>query len=796
MQIIQLKTKKDYFILTASVLAFIFCLLYSFRQMYGYDIGFYVRIGEWILDNLKVPSRDYFAYTYTGEYIDNYWLYQVIQALIYRIGGIFGLVFINSLLIAVNFILIIYRGVRGTRIPNHYLFPLGLMMVIIVFSISFEIRPHAFSFLILNFLLLNLDSYFKNRTKKNLYYLPVLMLLWVNLHGLLYAMGWVVIGCYWIAIWIKDKKIDKQLSIFFAYAIVICLLNPNFHIGIYQAFENVRMLIFGNPFKENVSELISVFSPLVLDDIMIYGKFVPYQAGPMAYLYMILLLAAWIVTWKRRNYAELLMSVMFFLLLVSALKNVGYFIITTFPVVFSLLDGQNKEAKHFATANRKKLYNYFVWGIIAFSILFNLSNILRTVTNDLYLTHDSSNLSFGWRENSLVIPSKSVDFMHKNKLYGKLINHYNFGGYLEMTLPQPVFIDGRADVMGEGFFKEYLRIVTPKGKKLIEEKYNPQIAIFPYRDDKLWFNVFRNDPSWRLVHLDECACIYLKKGYRDDIPDLKPYIVTGGVPHYTTQNIKELLTASHADNFFERHFKKQYVPMAEEKLATFCFQNEWYEEAVSFAMNGIKKSTKDYSLLYYNTGTFFNAIADYENSKNSYQRFLDINKMPDEKQKNEAEKLINNISKANLNSPEMYYSLGLNFEKQKSFGRALFCYKKALALSNNSKYLLNIAIIYYKKDNLEESQKIFRQLIAEKPEDPYINFNYGLVFYKLKQFETADKLFMKTFSLKNDNQSINNTIIRFYVATNQKEKLSSFIHTLQSSNLPFERSLLLKNSQL
>src|SRR5207253_8957841 len=44
-------------------------------------------------------------------------------------------------------------------------------------------------------------------------------------------------------------------------------------------------------------------------------------------------------------------------------------------------------------------------------------------------------------------PIKAVEFIKSHHLTGRMLNAYDFGGYLIWTLPeQPVFIDGRADL--------------------------------------------------------------------------------------------------------------------------------------------------------------------------------------------------------------------------------------------------------------------------------------------------------------------------------------------------------------
>ena len=63
-----------------------------------------------------------------------------------------------------------------------------------------------------------------------------------------------------------------------------------------------------------------------------------------------------------------------------------------------------------------------------------------------------------------VVPLYATEFIHSTGLNGRMFNTYGFGGYLiEQLYPdQLVFIDGRADVYGDKFLSEYLKIVEGK----------------------------------------------------------------------------------------------------------------------------------------------------------------------------------------------------------------------------------------------------------------------------------------------------------------------------------------------
>jgi hypothetical protein len=60
------------------------------------------------------------------------------------------------------------------------------------------------------------------------------------------------------------------------------------------------------------------------------------------------------------------------------------------------------------------------------------------------------------------LPVGAVNFIDENNINGRMYNSYDIGGYLIFRLypEQKVFIDGRADLYGDDFVKDYLQIET------------------------------------------------------------------------------------------------------------------------------------------------------------------------------------------------------------------------------------------------------------------------------------------------------------------------------------------------
>lgn len=191
------------------------------------DMWWYLRTGEWILENGQVPTEDVFSYTFSGvEWINVKWGYEVIVYLFSQIGG----VEFTSIFQAIMSSLIVFSlfGIYRTLNKQGSIAVWSVITLIAILTSSFRMtaRPETISHL---FSLLVLLIYFKSKDNKKLIYLWIpLQILWTNLHEA-YATGLVIMGS--IAAWelvqsisqkenpIKNKIIQGALGGLFAVVI-------------------------------------------------------------------------------------------------------------------------------------------------------------------------------------------------------------------------------------------------------------------------------------------------------------------------------------------------------------------------------------------------------------------------------------------------------------------------------------------------------------------------------------------------------------------------------------------------
>jgi len=162
-------------------------------------IGWHIRNGEQMLRTHAITRIDQFSSTMSGRpWFAWEWLYDLAIASIHERLGLNGVVFFTALVIAATFALTFRLTLRRAVLPVAVIL---LMLSVGASIIHFFARPHVVSWLfaVIWFQLLDSSEIISGReTDRRLLWLPVLMLLWVNLHGG-FLLGLALLGLYLLA---------------------------------------------------------------------------------------------------------------------------------------------------------------------------------------------------------------------------------------------------------------------------------------------------------------------------------------------------------------------------------------------------------------------------------------------------------------------------------------------------------------------------------------------------------------------------------------------------------------------
>jgi len=454
---------------TIIILLFLFVFVSNIIPIHSYDLFWHIKVGEHIVNEKSLPEQDLFSYTAK----DNYWtLHEYpIQAILYIIDNNFGmdrLIIFKALIITLAFF-ILYKSI------NKYTYPTVLIIIIVNLLALFHssVRPHVFFWLMLSILFYLLQ-------KQKLNYLPILFLIWTNIHSSVLIGLFILtvyLGCKIIKSWNK-KQITVLVSCFIA-----SLINPNFYEQLLYPIRNTQFLT-----------IIYEWHPFEL-------------TNPYFLLFLGFLLITIILILKQKQHiriADILILITFIYLGFKSRRNVAVSAIIIAPILSyyaTLLIRKSHKAKAIIKrTNTKDIALILIIIIASIFCIAQLNSLKLGINKDFY-------------------PITATYFIKNNDLKGNIFNDYNFGGYLIYNLypENKIFIDGRIVMYGQRIFDEYYSIKWQENnyEELIE-KYNIKIFIIKYESKIL--NYLAGSEQYKLVYFDEKALIYVRDN--EDIRDL------------------------------------------------------------------------------------------------------------------------------------------------------------------------------------------------------------------------------------------------------------------------------------
>lgn len=222
------------------ILAMISIVLYSFSEgINGNDFWWHIKIGEWIVKNKAVPTTDIFSWYGVAnnfEWTAHEWLADIIFYLIYSTFGEEGM-YIFSLTLAYVMMFLMFGKCKKYIEINYLIGGLFFALYAITTSFFFYGRPHVFSYLLLYFELDFLYDFQNNPKSKKIYFIPVLAVLWSNLHGGSANLSYIVCFIFLVANLFNfnigrvksvrfEKKELRKLVVILIVTIFCILINP------------------------------------------------------------------------------------------------------------------------------------------------------------------------------------------------------------------------------------------------------------------------------------------------------------------------------------------------------------------------------------------------------------------------------------------------------------------------------------------------------------------------------------------------------------------------------------------
>ncbi len=131
----------------------------------------------------------------------------------------------------------------------------------------------------------------------------------------------------------------------------------------------------------------------------------------------------------------------------------------------------------------------------------------------------------GWGVDRQVFPVEAADFIERERPPGRLLNHFDNGGYLLYRFhpERKVLISGNTSMYPPEFFREFHREVIGANADpdRMARLFDARLAVCDHGapEADLLVGKLANSPGWKLIHVDPAASVFL---YADESREVAP----------------------------------------------------------------------------------------------------------------------------------------------------------------------------------------------------------------------------------------------------------------------------------
>jgi len=476
------------------------------------DTGWHIGDGQQILMSHAIPRTDSFSASLNGKpWYAWEWLYDILIAAIHQALGLNGVVFYSAAIIAAAFVVAFYFALRGGSNLPVTLFL--LVLAVGASAVHFLARPHVVSWLlaVIWFEVVNAAAITPSRENhRRLFWLPALMLLWVNLHGG-FLLGFVLLGAYLAGMGIEylseperraeSAQVLRRFGLVTGLCAVASLGNPygyRLHVHVYRYLSD-RFLI------NHISEFLSpnfhspaqqCFALLIMITIVVLASA---RKRVHAAQMLVILFAVYGGLFATRN---LPVGALLLTIIVAPVMSETIAAGADSTAVAGWIRGLCSWIGRFGSRMQRLESDFrgHVWLLAAF-----LAGLWACAHGGRLGPEQLINAYFDPQR----LPVEAVEVIGQRGIHDPIFSLDRWGGYLIYGLaPQTkVFVDDRHDFYGDAFIKDYMTVtqVQPGWDKVLEEE-RVNWVLMPAESPLA--NVLRLTHRWKVVHEDGTAALF------------------------------------------------------------------------------------------------------------------------------------------------------------------------------------------------------------------------------------------------------------------------------------------------
>ena len=695
------------------VIVFLICVfLLSLIKIEDTDTWTHLSLGKLVFNLKALPEKEPFNFPGLDRpFHDPEWFFDVVFYIAYMFFNLYGVILLKATIITTAF----YVLLKDSLIPHKNYISSIIVLILILFMVRhrFVERPDIVLMLFLSFTIFSLNA-FIYENKKYIYLLPLIQILWANMHPSIVVMPIPFIAVLSGGIlqglirkrygqFFPDTPSNGQLktiAVILLISVITSLLNPYFT---YQ---------FVFPFKlANVDwwrdEIMELQSPT-------------WKNFKSPYLLTAALIISFLINIRNFSIIRLFLVAPFVYLSFSAIRFIFLLGLVGGPLIVKNIGSLTLQGK------TKKLTEFFLIFLVI---------LLTTLTLLDFEPFYLPDKIFGFGINYDFSPEGALQYLDKKNITGRIFNTFEWGGYITWRdFPRrSAYVDGRGNLSYNLLNKLDLARARADVLDELHKKYSFEVAILNYPKTQDFFSTVAaanvdaalSSRDWALVYWDDLSLVYLKRGgkFKGVIEqDEYRYVKPANGPYAIRVHDKEYLSGLISD--LNRNIKETGSSTGYAFLGFLYNERGLYNEAVEL-FSRVKDSPHGGNLFnaYQGLAFAYGKLGDYDKAVKYYKKALKINE----------------------EAPALY-NIGIIYLQMGDEKKGAEYFERALELNKNLLSIYPKLISIYQKINEQDKlEKITKMYEAAKIQNAGVeHFQKGLKAWLEQKYEIAIEEYKKS----------------------------------------------------
>jgi hypothetical protein len=434
------------------------------------DLGWHLAAGDWMRFHHALPYADPWSFTAGNtRWFNMSWAWDLLASLLYKLHGLGALLLAALAVSAAVAALQMRLALREGAQPAIACLVVALANIALpVYAppdIFFSVSPQIVT------LIMCLLFYGLCASGKKLWALPLLMLLWCNLHGG-FPAGFVILGAFGLQRLAQKDYPAFRALLLTGIACVLATLCTPYGFGVYAGV----LRTVGNPIQQHVTE----WQP--------YLRMLRFPGSAFCLLYMLLFAAGEMRLVRKTSFAPRLLGWIWLIAGLLQMRYIALFLLLSAPSLTARLSRPREAVSPVPVA---ALAAPILALLVALPLLWH------------------ARFPQGPRFPDGIYPVQATRWLADHGRDKRILNHWNYGGYILFATQGvvPVFIDGRAaNAYPDTVLNDYDRLLDTRDWQTILTKYRIDMVLWPDALPEPYFAAH----GWHVAFHGPVATVYAR----------------------------------------------------------------------------------------------------------------------------------------------------------------------------------------------------------------------------------------------------------------------------------------------